>query len=1129
MLCSCRLSPLRLFVQGISQLHISEPVVAPRVSQYVKNNRTLQISQASTFATSAVHNKKRDFIPFEKGGKQATSRGPLEEQPDEEPAKPKRENWQLQKEALKKKFPDGWNPRKRLSPDAIAGIKALHAQFPEEYDLKTLADKFQMSPEAIRRILRSKWQATPEEEEDRQERWFRRGVNVWSRYAELGLKPPSKWRREGVTRDPSYHQNRKEAIQRRKEEEAKENVGERLQRKLSDTIIRKQVMRLLSTETKKFEVFDLENAPPYAVLSHLWEHDEVLFQDLRDGQMLRPRAGLRKIDAACLVAQERMLRYIWIDTSCVDIESESERSEAVESSFRIFKSAALCIAYLSDVESERPLPAGHVYLTDRNLDDNLEGRFRHTFKRSRWFTRSWALPELIAPSELVFYSRGWELIGTRSELRNHLFDITGVDTFILQGGDLAKVSVARKMFWATSRNAYRLEDISYSLAGLFGVDMMPIYGEGNLSAFLRLQEHIAKTVPDPTLFAWRKDWLQKFTTWDKCKDLVNSSHLRDFLASSPGAFSHCGSMFPAKVTFDDFKLNQRDFGNDDDTAWETSSVASFQSSATTLIEGSTSTPVTSGLGNAISFLSENDTLYPLFRLAMQTPRVGPDRLRRNLTRILRSLGLELAIEAITKEEALSAVFFRVYRLAIASGVTSRIAEKSLEPIALDQPRTRAPEDAPGTLSEDPHRDEFAQLEQEDDDLGQEEGDDAPEEKEGQANELDFESIRAFVLSSGAFENMTRRLSDFVKPTFRTQAQKLVAKVLEGKDTLEDQYWIGMKDKMQVVLTELEESSPENLLLDIESTPKRLEVFQTWAETMTKEEWDWWPLPPPKHALSSTEARVGWRCRCGISRWETVPASFAGNIAMLLQKYPLASRNHTGSASNPASDPPPTSWKTDETSSLGTRSIKTSSISELSKLPDPVSSPIQDNQTGQKREYPRPRYIFLLATTGRHRLRQLPSLYLDTADFGQELRKAYRELKGFWRWWFSPYNFSHCEFVRFEKFCRNGFAHRGLEVPNTSQKDYYYNPRPALREPPVSPEEFSHVFHYAAKSEAVIWASLGLPFYDTVEALSDDTVGCIPQRYHYLDERSNRKEDFWECDDAACVGVDGSWVVSGVYD
>lgn len=619
-------------------------------------------------------------------------------------------------------------------------------------------------------------------------------------------------------------------------------------------------MRLLSTETREFEVFGLENAPPYAVLSHLWGHDEVLFQDVRDGRLLRPRDGLRKLAAACHVAQERKLRYIWIDTCCVDKEIESERSEAVEFSFRIFRSAALCIAYLSDVGSERAMPAGHVYLTDRNLDDNLEGRFRHTFKRSRWFTRSWALPELIAPPELVFYSRGWELIGTRSELRNHLFDITGVDTFVLQGGDLAKVSVARKMFWATNRNAYRLEDIAYSLAGLFGVEMMPIYGEGNENAFLRLQEHIAKTVPDPTLFAWRKDWLQKFTTWDKCKELVNSRYLRDFLASSPSAFSHCGSMFPAMATVDDKEPNQRDFDNDDDDyAWETSSVASFQSSATTLIEGSTSTPVTSGLGNAISFLSENDTLYPLFKAAMQTPGVGLDRLRRNLTRILRNLGLELAVEATSKEEALSAVFFRIYRLAIASGVTSRIAEKSLAPIALDQPRTNKSEDFPGTLYEDPRPDEVAQLEQEDDNLDQGEGDDAPEEKDEQTNELDFESIRAFVLSSGAFENMTRRLSDFVNPTFRTLAQKLVAKVLEGKDTLEDQYWIDMKDKMQVVLTELEESSPENVMLDVRSTPKRLDVFQTWVERMTKEDWDWWPLPSPKCALSSTEARVGWRC------------------------------------------------------------------------------------------------------------------------------------------------------------------------------------------------------------------------------------------------------------------------------
>lgn len=148
------------------------------------------------------------------------------------PPQHRRENWQLQKDALKKKFPEGWRPMKRLSPDAVAGIRALHAQFPEEYTTARLVEKFEISPEAVRRILKSKWQPSPQEEEERQTRWFRRGKDVWARYAELGMKPPQKWRAEGVTRDPTYHEKRQAAIARRKEEEAKEAAGARLQRKM---------------------------------------------------------------------------------------------------------------------------------------------------------------------------------------------------------------------------------------------------------------------------------------------------------------------------------------------------------------------------------------------------------------------------------------------------------------------------------------------------------------------------------------------------------------------------------------------------------------------------------------------------------------------------------------------------------------------------------------------------------------------------------------------------------------------------------------------------------------------------------------------------------------------------------
>ncbi|EOO04310.1 putative mitochondrion organization and biogenesis protein [Phaeoacremonium minimum UCRPA7] len=114
----------------------------------------------------------------------------------------KKEDWKIQKAALKEKFPDGWQPRKKLSPDALAGIRALHEQFPEDYTTEVLANKFEVSPEAIRRILRSKWEPSPEEEERRQERWFNRGKQVWSRWAELGKKPPTRWRDEGIERKP---------------------------------------------------------------------------------------------------------------------------------------------------------------------------------------------------------------------------------------------------------------------------------------------------------------------------------------------------------------------------------------------------------------------------------------------------------------------------------------------------------------------------------------------------------------------------------------------------------------------------------------------------------------------------------------------------------------------------------------------------------------------------------------------------------------------------------------------------------------------------------------------------------------------------------------------------------------
>ena len=130
-----------------------------------------------------------------KGGKISKQRNTSEEDKDELPS------WATQKEALKKKLEgQSWNPRKKLSPDTMEGIRHLHETQPERFTTPVLAKHFKVSPEAIRRILKSKWRPSDEEQEERLKRWDKRGETIWSRLVELGVKPPKKWREMGVGR-----------------------------------------------------------------------------------------------------------------------------------------------------------------------------------------------------------------------------------------------------------------------------------------------------------------------------------------------------------------------------------------------------------------------------------------------------------------------------------------------------------------------------------------------------------------------------------------------------------------------------------------------------------------------------------------------------------------------------------------------------------------------------------------------------------------------------------------------------------------------------------------------------------------------------------------------------------------
>lgn len=244
-------------------------------------------------------------------------------------------------------------------------------------------------------------------------------------------------------------------------------------------------MRLINTSTFQLDEFQGEEIPAYAILSHTWGKEEVSFQDFQKPTRAK-MAGYSKIQRSCELAACHKYKFIWIDTCCIDKTSSAELSEAINSMFRWYREAEVCYAYLSDVPHGRKNPEA----------------MKSAFRNSRWFTRAWTLQELLAPEKVKFYDHEWCKIGDKSNLRELISSVTYIEDKFLAGVQISTASVAKRMSWASKREATRAEDWAYSLMGMFGVQMPMLYGEGGPNAFLRLQRKILKMSDDESIFAW---------------------------------------------------------------------------------------------------------------------------------------------------------------------------------------------------------------------------------------------------------------------------------------------------------------------------------------------------------------------------------------------------------------------------------------------------------------------------------------------------------------------------------------------------------------------------------------------------------------------------------------------------
>lgn len=256
----------------------------------------------------------------------------------------------------------------------------------------------------------------------------------------------------------------------------------------------------------------------YAILSHTWEQgQEVQFDEFRSGTA-KEKTGWDKIRYTCRLAIEDGYELAWVDTCCINKASSAELSEAINSMFDWYKWSRNCYVYLADYDGDR---------SDQELGD------------CRWFSRGWALQELIAPTRVRFFDRMWNFLGQKDGLSEHLSLITGIEQGVLLASDhkdlelaLEEVPVARKMSWASNRHTTRVEDTAYSLFGIFGLNLPLLYGEGE-RAFIRLQEEIIRNSHDLSFLAWSTPSMDK------------SLHC-GVLAPHPQCFRDSGHLAPIK-------------------------------------------------------------------------------------------------------------------------------------------------------------------------------------------------------------------------------------------------------------------------------------------------------------------------------------------------------------------------------------------------------------------------------------------------------------------------------------------------------------------------------------------------------------------------------------------------------
>ncbi|KAF8555338.1 hypothetical protein OG21DRAFT_922733 [Imleria badia] len=229
----------------------------------------------------------------------------------------------------------------------------------------------------------------------------------------------------------------------------------------------------------------------YVMFSHRWEYDEPLLQKVENISIYELEASQAniKLQRFCSLARSLGFQWAWSDTCCVDKLNNVVLQESLVAMFTWYRGSSLTVVYLRGVSSESRLPGG--------------------IKGSIWNTRAWTYQEYVAAETVQFYTEDWKPYLGLDKFNHKESPVIISEMQQATGGSVQDITVLRpgldrvreKLYLASMRQTTLVEDIAYSLLGIFNAAIPVIYGEGN-RAVGRFLEHILTGSGDVTILAW---------------------------------------------------------------------------------------------------------------------------------------------------------------------------------------------------------------------------------------------------------------------------------------------------------------------------------------------------------------------------------------------------------------------------------------------------------------------------------------------------------------------------------------------------------------------------------------------------------------------------------------------------